>query len=56
MLVLFAAIVDASGVGRVTASRINAADISICINRIHHPLVLTISTNGPQANFRSQGR
>ena len=36
MLVLFAAIVAASGLGRVTASRINAADISICINRIHH--------------------
>ena len=56
MLVDLAAMVAASGLGKVTAKRMNAAEIRICINKIHHLLVFTISTNGPQANFRSQGR
>ena len=56
MLVDLPAMEAASGLGRVTASRMKAALIRTCMNNIHHLLVFTISTNGPQANFSSQGR
>ena len=50
------AIVWAEGCGIVNARTMNAADITVCIVRIHHLLVLMMSTNGLQRNLSVHGR
>ena len=56
MGVVPAAIVASSGRGMDSVSRMNATDIRICMERVHHLLVLMMSTNGLQKGLMVQGR
>ena len=56
MGVVPAAIVASSGRGMDSVSRMNATDIRICMERVHHLLVLMMSTNGLQKGLIVHGR
>ena len=56
MGVVPAAIVASSGFGIDSVNRMNAIDIRICIEMIHHRLVLMMSMNGLQKGLMVQGR
>ena len=50
------AMTAADGCGMVSVSRMNAALISSCMARIHHRLVLMMSTNGLHSGLMVHGK